>query len=98
MAEVKPFKGVYYNREKVEGNDVTAPPYDIISPEYKEVLYKRSQHNIVRIDFGKDYTGDNEQENRYTRAADLLTRWRNEQILITDEKPAFYCYETIYRI
>ena len=57
MAEVVPFKGVLFNVpqiSKVSGEDLLAPPYDIITPEYKEALYKNSPYNIVRIDFGKD--------------------------------------------
>ena len=36
MAEIVPFKGVLYNMSKVSGEDVIAPPYDIIAPEYKK--------------------------------------------------------------
>ena len=37
MAIVVPFKGVFYNLEKIgDFSKVTAPPYDIISPEQQE--------------------------------------------------------------
>ncbi|MBI5026530.1 MAG: DUF1015 domain-containing protein [Nitrospirae bacterium] len=98
MAEVIPFKGVLYNPARVTGSAVTAPPYDIITPEFKETLYGRSPYNIVRIDFGKDLPADNEKENRYTRARDTLNKWLKEGILIRDAEPAFYCYEATYTI
>ena len=59
MAEIIPFKGVLYNMSKVSGEDVIAPPYDIIAPEYKEKLYSKSPYNSVRIDLGKELEGEN---------------------------------------
>ena len=67
MAEVVPFKGVLFNVpqiSKVSGEDLLAPPYDIITPEYKDELYERSPYNIVRIDFGKELPGDNSNDNK----------------------------------
>ncbi len=95
-AEIIPFKGVLYNPQKVDITSVTAPPYDIVSPEFKEVLYRRSPYNIIRIDFGKDNDGDNEKENRYTRAAKLLDDWLKKKIFVKDTRPSFYCYEINY--
>jgi uncharacterized protein (DUF1015 family) len=98
MAEVIPFKGVLYNPQKVDLSSVMAPPYDIVTPEFKEVLYSRSPYNIIRIDFGKDNAGDNDKENRYTRASRWLNEWLKKGILIQDTTPAFYCYEATYEI
>ena len=58
MAEVVPFKGVLFNVpqiSKVSGEDLLAPPYDIITPQCKEELYEKSPYNIVRIDFGEGF-------------------------------------------
>ncbi|HCC68402.1 MAG TPA: DUF1015 domain-containing protein [Nitrospiraceae bacterium] len=96
MAEVIPFRGVFYNPAQVPGSTVTAPPYDIITPEFKETLYNRSPYNIVHIDSGKNLLADNENENRYTRARDALNKWLKEGILIRDAEPFFYCYEATY--
>jgi len=54
MAEIVPFRGILYNVSRVSADDVLAPPYDIITPEYQEKLYSKSPYNIVRIDFGKE--------------------------------------------
>jgi uncharacterized protein (DUF1015 family) len=96
MAEVIPFKGVIYNQQKVDATSVVAPPYDIVTPELKEALYSRSPYNIIRIDFGKDNAGDNEKENRYTRASRWLNEWLGQGILIRDSETSFYCYEADY--
>jgi uncharacterized protein (DUF1015 family) len=98
MAEIIPFKGILYNMSKVLGEDVVAPPYDIITPEYKETLYNKSRYNIVRIDFGKELEGDNESENKYTRASNFLNSWLKDGILTTREKSGFYAYEVEYEI
>jgi len=97
-AEIIPFKGVLYNPKRVDITSVTAPPYDIVTPELKEVFYSRSPYNIIRIDFGKDKDGDSEKENRYTRAEKSLNNWLKQGILITDSKTSFYCYEADYKI
>jgi len=68
MADIIPFKGILYDVTKVQMEDVLAPPYDIITPEYREALYMQSPYNIVRIDFGKEESSDNEARNKYTRA------------------------------
>jgi uncharacterized protein (DUF1015 family) len=98
MAEILPLKGILYNVSKVSIEAVLAPPYDVIAPEYKEVLYKRSPFNIVRIDFGKDMPGDNQTNNRYTRARKYLETWTYEEVLIQSKKPSFYVYTMIYEV
>ncbi|MFH1014477.1 MAG: DUF1015 domain-containing protein [Nitrospirota bacterium] len=98
MAEIIPFKGVLYNMSKVSGEDVIAPPYDIIAPEYKEKLYSKSPYNIVRIDFGKELEGDNELQNKHTRAANNLNSWLKDGILHGSKTPAFYAYEVEYKV
>jgi len=93
MAKIVPFRGILYNVSKVSIEDVLAPPYDIITPEYREELYKKSPHNIVRIDLGKEEPGDSEINNKYTRARRYLNEWINEGVLIRSEIPSFYAYE-----
>jgi uncharacterized protein (DUF1015 family) len=98
MAKIIPFRGILYNPAKVSGDDVIAPPYDIITPEYREVLYQKSPYNIVRIDFGKELPGDAGSTNKYNRARDSFEQWLKEGILVRDERPAFYAYEIDYSL
>ena len=77
MANVIPFKGLRYNTELVGNlNDVTAPPYDIISPEQQDALYEKSEYNIVRVDYGKTCETDDEKNNKYTRAGEMFNSWK----------------------
>ncbi|MBF0559502.1 MAG: DUF1015 domain-containing protein [Nitrospirae bacterium] len=96
MAQILPFRGLLYNPAEVSGDDVIAPPYDVISPEYKEALYLKSPYNIVRIDAGKALDGDTDTNNKYTRARECMEKWVKEKVLIRDEAPAFYGYEIDY--
>jgi uncharacterized protein (DUF1015 family) len=98
MAEIIPFRGILYNSERVSGDDVIAPPYDIITPEMKESLYDRSPYNVVKIDFGKELEGDDGDRNKYTRAAGYLDEWQKEGILTRSRTPEFYAYRMDYTI
>ncbi len=98
MAKIIPFRGILYNVPKVSAEDVIAPPYDVITPEYREALYMQSPYNIVRIDFGKERPGDDETDNKYTRARGYLNEWITKGIFIRSEKPSFYAYEMSYSV
>ncbi len=94
MATVIPFKGLRYNTDIFDNlDDVTAPPYDIISSEEQDALYNKSDYNVVRIDYGKSFDSDTETDNKYTRAGLSLSEWIEKDILKREDKPAFYIYE-----
>jgi uncharacterized protein (DUF1015 family) len=98
MADIIPFRGIVYNVSKISIEDVLAPPYDLITPEYQEELYRKSPYNVVRIDFGKEQPEDSEVDNKYTRAKGYLKKWIDEGILIISDRPSFYAYEMSYAI
>lgn len=98
MAVIIPFCGILYNPEKIRDiSTVIAPPYDVITPEKQETLYRKSENNIVRLDFGKESPSDDQFNNRYTRAAAEFKAWQDGGILARDEKPAIYLYEQDYK-
>jgi len=93
MAIIVPFRGLLYNREKIDDfGKVMAPPYDIISPEQQKRYYQNSPYNIIRLILGKQFPHDSNSDNRYTRAANFFDNWQEESILIRDEIPSFYFY------
>ena len=96
-AEITPFRGLRYDTE-VAGNlaDLLAPPYDVISPEMQDELYRKSEFNIVRLIRGKVQSDDTEQNNRYTRAAKTITEWIEKGVLKRDKSPAIYVYAQTY--
>lgn len=97
MAKITPFRGLMFNQEKAGAiTDLVCPPYDIISSQEREKLYQKSPYNVVRLEFGKEDPADNQNDNRYTRAAALLQDWIKNDILCRDQSPAFYVYEMEY--
>ncbi len=97
MAEIRPFKGVRYNKTKVDDiSKVISPPYDIISGAEQKELYALSPYNIVRLILNKSYPEDNENNNRYTRAGRLFREWLQEGILKVDEELSIYPYQQEY--
>ncbi len=50
MTEIKPFKAVHYNQDKIPVlSKVVCPPYDVISKQQQNAYYKESEHNFIRI-------------------------------------------------
>jgi uncharacterized protein (DUF1015 family) len=94
VADIRPFHGIHYNPALVKDlSKVICPPYDIISPQQQQVLYRRSEYNFVRIEHGRELPHDKDTDNKYTRAAATLTQWLKEKILVTDETPCLYVDE-----
>jgi len=91
--EIRPFRAYRYN-PKILGDvgSCVAPPYDVISAEHQEQLYRKSQYNIVRIIKGKTYPTDNQHDNQYTRAAQYLNRWIEQGVLQQDPVETIYAY------
>jgi len=87
MVEVKPLNAIVYNQEKVEMNDVIAPPYDVILDDYREELYKRSDYNIVKLILAKGSKDLSDANNRYDEAKKNFNNWLNEEVLIKLENP-----------
>lgn len=97
MVILKTFRGWRYNLDKVDLEQVIAPPYDVIDPDFQERLYDRDPHNVVRLILGKQVPGDNERENCTLRASRFLTDWMNAGILIQERVPSFYLYRQTFR-
>ncbi|MDY6825774.1 MAG: DUF1015 domain-containing protein [Bacillota bacterium] len=94
MAEIRPFKGIRFNPLKIQNMaNVITPPYDVIDTREQNRLHELDPHNIIRLEYGLIKDGDNEQYNRYTRAADTLKRWLSDDVLRMDSSAGYYLYE-----
>jgi len=99
MADIKAFKGYIYNKEKVEDiSQVLAPPYDVISSEMQDDLYRKNEFNVVRLILGKEEKNDNGSKNRYKRAKAFFEDAVKKDILVRDERDSIYIYEQEYSI
>lgn len=73
---------------------VSAPPYDVIPPDERDRLEALDPHNIVRITLGAGLPEDDEQNNRYTRAAAALRDWLSDGTFLVDDTPHLYLYRS----
>lgn len=81
---IQAFRALHYNVSKISSlADVVSPPYDVIDPDLQEELYARSPYNFCRIDLTKENP-------RYPVAQKTFQKWREQEILIQDSKPAIY--------
>ena len=92
MAEVIPIQGIRYNYSKVKINEVVTPPYDVISPQEQEKFYERNPYNVIRLELGKEFPQDAEDNSRYTRAASHFQKWLHQDVLIREKNPSIYLY------
>jgi uncharacterized protein (DUF1015 family) len=84
MVRIAPFRGLFYNQKKIRDlSKVIAPPYDVISREEQEKLYRKSPYNFVRLDL-------NQEPDSYSTVAELLQDWQTQGIFRRDEAPAIY--------
>jgi uncharacterized protein (DUF1015 family) len=84
MIRIAPFRGLFYNQKKVRDlSKVVAPPYDVISKEEQEKLYKKSPYNFIRLDLSQE-------PDSYPAVAQLLSEWLATGIFERDETPAIY--------
>ena len=92
MADIRPFRALRYNLQRVAASQVVTQPYDKISPAMQEQYYAASPYNLVRIILGRREDSDNTVENVYTRAAEFARQWRADGILQQDTECSIYAY------
>ncbi|HYZ92787.1 MAG TPA: DUF1015 domain-containing protein, partial [Actinomycetota bacterium] len=97
MATVRPFRGITFDPTRVpDPATVTCPPYDVISPADRDRLYDRHPYNIVRIVSGREEAGDDDAQNKYTRACGFFRSWLWEGVLREDPSEALFVYRQAF--
>jgi uncharacterized protein (DUF1015 family) len=98
VAIIAPFRGLHYNPAKVPNLiEVVTPPYDVIRPVEREVFAARHPYNMVHLILPQALPGDDRLQNRYTRAGALFRQWERDEVLVRDQAPAFYYWETEFQ-
>ena len=85
----EPFPALRYN-PALSLDQVTAPPYDVLSEDDVQTLAALETHNIVHVDVPLESQG----AGRYQQAATTLTAWRTSGAMTVDASPSF----TLYRM
>lgn len=94
MPLLRPFKATGYNQNVVNDlNLVVAPPYDVITPEQREVYASKSPYNIVHLTLP-----EGEGDAKYENAKKKLLSWLLKDVLITDDEPGIFIYEQKFNI
>lgn len=97
MAELKPFRGIRYNREAIgDLSLVVAPPYDVIDEHGRNALYNKHPYNVIRLILNRPKKSDRNPEQPYVRAAQFLEQWIAQRVLIQDSTPGIYLYRQRY--
>jgi len=100
MAEISPFRGLYFDSSKVPDlNKVITPPYDVIELEQQEEFFRRSPYNMIHLILGMHCSLDDpDAEEQYDQAGRLFKQWLEEGVLRRDPVPAIYPYEIEYKL
>ncbi|HLX77360.1 MAG TPA: DUF1015 domain-containing protein [Acidimicrobiales bacterium] len=94
MPRFEPFEGLRYDPSRVDLDDVIAPPYDVVDPDERALLAKKSPYNSILIELPQqDETAGLDP---YHHAAALLDAWERERVLIRDGTPSFYIYRMTF--
>jgi uncharacterized protein (DUF1015 family) len=94
MPDIQAFRALRYDLKHVGSlSNVVCPPYDVINAKFQDELYKKHPANFK---LNREEPGDNDQNNRYTRAARFLKNWRQEGVLAEEAHPAVYVYHQVF--
>lgn len=92
MADIRPFRGIRYNVERVGGlREVIGPPEDIPSTEHALELTRNRPYSSVRLEM-RDPAAPTE----FAESGRRFREWLRDGILFQDSAPALYMYEHEY--
>jgi uncharacterized protein (DUF1015 family) len=98
VPQIRAFRALRFDPDVVgDLSGVICPPYDVIGPELQQTLLARHPANAVRLDLPEVQAGE-EPDDRYRRAARMLSSWRVDGTLRKDGSPSIYAYEQTYRV
>jgi len=95
VPRVRPFAALRY--APGVATDLAAlicPPYDVISDEEQAQLLAQSPYNAVALELPSDAPA--EPGSRYALAAERLAQWRRDNVLLADQRLAYYLSSTTF--
>ncbi len=98
MPEIRPFKGLRYDPTKVNGSEVIAPPYDIVSAEELNLLQGLSQSEANDRRYNASLLENPKKTPAgYREVLKQIRAWTKAGILIKDRQSSVYIYEQTFR-
>lgn len=89
MADIRPFRALRYDLEKAGAiEELTCPPYDIISEEQRQGFLEHNPYNVIRLELPRDSQAD-----PYQAAGRTLADWLASGVLKQDMDEGVYIYE-----
>ncbi len=88
MTEVRPFRAVRYDLDRVELSKVIVPPYDVIADDERGAFFDRDPYNAIRFELTRDVK--DEAGTDYAEITECLDAWRRAGVLIQDPAPGYY--------
>ncbi|MGI6264102.1 MAG: DUF1015 domain-containing protein [Acutalibacteraceae bacterium] len=92
MADLHPFRAWRFTEKAGAIDELTCPPYDIISETQRQAYLARNEHNIIRLELPRDGADP------YAAAGETLRRWMDGDVLRRDETAAFYVYDITFTV
>lgn len=89
-----PFKATRYNARKINLTNTVCPPYDVIDEDLADKLVKQSKYNSIHLSFN---VREKHGKDKYAHISKLIQQWKKQNILIRDNKPAFYYLEEKFK-
>ena len=94
MTNIIPIQGLRLSpKAGADYSLLVTPPYDVIDQQQQEECYNKSPFNVIRLEYGKSLPGDDNLQNKYTRAACTLQDWLETGVLFREKEPALYFYD-----
>ncbi|MDR0354825.1 MAG: DUF1015 domain-containing protein [Deltaproteobacteria bacterium] len=96
MVKIAPFKGVVYNKSRLEseGGLLLAPPYDVLTESQRQEYLDSHENNFLHLDLGRTLPEDQEALTWHERSASTLNAWLNSGVLVRREQPSIIMMDT----
>ena len=94
MTDVRPFRALRYDPERVDLDRVIAPPYDVVNAEERAFYWERDPHGAIRLELTRDPGAEAAAD--YRDVAETLAAWRREGVLRLDDAPALYALRQLF--
>lgn len=88
MTQVRPFRALRYDTDRVDLSRVIVPPYDVIADDERGAFFERDPHNAIRFELTRDARDEASADYGWIR--ETLDAWRAEGVLVRDDTPGIY--------